>query len=113
MNKEIRELESHIDAEGDTELNNLKAALEKEEAVVGSKKEESKTLLTLLDVVNTMVDAAERFDDKRRQVKDRQEELQVRQLQTHQSRIGCLCTYLLRFFYSAIELDTLVMTQET
>ena len=77
MNKEIRELESHIDAEGDTDLNNLKANLEKEQSIVASKKEESKTLLKLLDVVNTMVDMAERYDDKKRQVKDRKEELQV------------------------------------
>eukprot|EP00804_Cyclotella_cryptica_P027784 CCRYP_009209-RB/>CCRYP_009209-RB protein AED:0.12 eAED:0.11 QI:270/0.73/0.68/1/0.8/0.68/16/153/1414 len=38
INAEIRELETHIEAEGDAELNNLKTALEKEEATAGSKK---------------------------------------------------------------------------
>jgi hypothetical protein len=52
INAEIRDLEAHIAAEGDAELNNLKAALEKEQASVGSKKEESKVWLNLLEVVS-------------------------------------------------------------
>ena len=80
MNKEIRELESLIEAEGDTELNNLKAALEKEEAAVKSKKDDSKDFLKLLDVVNGMLDMAERFWDKKRQVKDKKDELDVSKL---------------------------------
>jgi uncharacterized membrane protein YfhO len=79
MNKEIRDIEAHIESEGgdSNELSNLKAALQKEEASVVSKKEESKVLLKLLDVVNGMVDMAERFWDKTRQVKDKKDELQV------------------------------------
>lgn len=79
MNKEIRDIEAHIESEGgeSTELSNLKAALQKEEVSVVSKKEESKVLLKLLDVVNGMVDMAERFWDKTRQVKDKKDELQV------------------------------------
>jgi uncharacterized protein YifE (UPF0438 family) len=77
INKEIRELESHIAAEGDAELKNLQAALEKEEANVKFKKEESKSFLKILDVVNEMVSMAERFWDKKRQAKDKKEEVHV------------------------------------
>lgn len=90
MNKEIRELESHIEAEGDTELNNLKAALEKEEAVVKSKKEESKSFLKILDVVNEMVNMAERFWDKKRQVKDKKEEVNVSETRHIEPRLSRL-----------------------
>lgn len=55
INAEIRELESHIEAEGDAELKNLKTALEKEEATAGSKKEQSKVLLNLLEVVRIII----------------------------------------------------------
>ena len=78
INKEIRDLESHIEAEGDAELKNLREALAKEQSTVVTKKEESKNLLKLLDVVNGLVDMAERFWDKKRQVNDKKDELQVR-----------------------------------
>lgn len=113
MNKEIRDIESHIVAEGDAELNNLKAALEKEEGVVSSKKEESKTLLKLLDVVNTMVDMAERFDDKKRQVKDRKEELQVSYFPRSTKLFIILrLADVVSSSYSAIESDIRAMIQE-
>ena len=43
-----------------------------------TKKEETQNLRKLLDVVNGLVDMAERFWDKKRQVKDKKDELQVR-----------------------------------
>eukprot|EP00956_Cyclotella_meneghiniana_P004983 scaffold6162_cov123-Cyclotella_meneghiniana.AAC.1 len=76
INKEIRELESHIEAEGDAELKNLQEALEREQSKVVIKKEETQNLRKLLDVVNGLVDMAERFWDKKRQVKDKKDELQ-------------------------------------
>lgn len=77
LNKEIGELEAHIQAEGDTELNNLKSALTKEEATVRTMKEEAKLLLKLLDAANGMVDMAERFWDKKRQVEDKKDDMSV------------------------------------